>query len=486
MKEDEEVQHSHLMRSGNNFKIPTYVIKWLKKSKRHLSVDGKIKVTNKMKRFYTFNVGIHYDIIEIIGEGGFGVVAKAVDSHSGRVVAIKKICDVFKDTRRARLVYREFTILKHFNHPHVISLIDVIVPYSKELFQDIYFVMDLLVTDLHQVIYSQERQLSMEVIKYYMICLFLALQHVHQANVLHCDLKPNNLLLTEEGILKISDFGLARGVDIDNPVLSNVEICSRWYRPPELLLASSRASPSIDIWSAGCIMAELLQGSVLFPGSNSMDQLNRIINVLGIPPNTEIFGSEQAKLFMSKLEPKNPITIQGVFSDCPPLAIDLLEKLLVWNPNRRITATEALNHKFFADAINPDMVPPFTPNLFIKEIPPEHLLVDVFYDELAEYHQLLHRPPPQYFQQFTNPNMHQEQLEKLQYDIDQLQKALFDLEEHPEKNLLIYQQISDLTNQLNYVKYEYNQLKANQYENHGEFYPDGTPTFQQHHPFMNY
>lgn len=214
----------------------------------------------------TFTVPKRYEYIKVIGQGAYGVVCSANDKLKNRKVAIKKVPNAFADLIDAKRIVREIKLLNFYSHDNVVSLLDVMKPESRTGFEDIYFVTDLMETDLHRVIYSQQ-DLTDDHIQYFMYQVLRGVLYIHSSSVIHRDLKPSNLLLNKNCDLKICDFGLARALDTggtDNMLTEYV--VTRWYRAPEVILNASNYTKELDIWSVGCIMAELLGRTPLFPG----------------------------------------------------------------------------------------------------------------------------------------------------------------------------------------------------------------------------
>lgn len=249
-------------------------------------------------------------------------------------------------------ILRELRILMHLRgHPNLIHLHDIILPKSYELFGDVYYVTDLMDTDLKCVLGSPQ-ELSDKHVQWLMYQLLLGVLYYQSANILHRDLKPENILLNANCQLKICDFGLARKLEEVDPRMSTNYVQTRWYRAPELLLGNSDGNKQTDMWSIGCIMAEMIGRKVLFNGSSSMDQLRRIIYFLGTPDDGgEVGGSPEAHRFFSTLPRSVPVEFERLemFHNANPLALDLLKKILVFNPAKRLTSEEALHHPYFKD-----------------------------------------------------------------------------------------------------------------------------------------
>lgn len=246
---------------------------------------------------------------------------------------------------------REIRIMKHLKHRNILSLVDLIPPPDYKSFDDLYLVSEYMECDLDTLIRSKDTVLSDEHIRYFMYQLICGLHHIHEADILHRDLKPANILVNSNCDLKICDFGLSRPVDFhNNPFMSTYYVATRWYRAPELLLGSNIATKAIDIWSIGCIFAELLGRRVLFPGSNKvLHQIELIVSILGTPEINDIKGHELGiRFFQKEINQKHKgVPLSELFPRADPLAIDLLQKMLQFNPYKRITAEQVLQHPYF-------------------------------------------------------------------------------------------------------------------------------------------
>ena len=305
--------------------------------------------TIKQERFI---VPSQYTPTSVIGKGAYGTVCIANDSQSGEQVAIKKNKNVFGNgpfsTHIATRVLRELKILSHLQHPNIINLRDVIIPSSFHELHDVYLVTDLMETDLRNIVRSKQK-LSDKHVQYIMFQILAALAYTHSANILHRDLKPENILINSDSKVKLCDFGLARGINFDeNPTMSTCYVQTRWYRAPELLLSHSVVSKQADMWSLGCIFAELLTGNVLFRGSSPVDQIEKIINLLGTPEAKNVRGSPQGLEFVARMRRCHGRCFSELFPGVNPQALDLLRKMLEFNPENRISAAEAVKHPYMA------------------------------------------------------------------------------------------------------------------------------------------
>lgn len=300
-----------------------------------------------------------YTLVRPIGKGAYGVVCSAVDNATGEQVAIKKIAGIVDNATDCRRTLREMRLLRHFNHENVITIRDVYVPASDgPNFKDVYTVSELMETDLHNII-SSEQGLTPEHCQYFTYQILRALKHIHSANVLHRDLKPSNILLNSNCDLKICDFGLAR-VNPEETDQLTAYVATRWYRAPEIMLSWREYTRSVDMWSVGCILAEIIGRKPLFPGSDFLDQLQLITDVIGTPSDADIesIKHENARQYVRQHllnKPRKQLSV--IFQGADPLLCDLLDKMLVFNPNKRITVEMALEHPYLASLHDPQDEP---------------------------------------------------------------------------------------------------------------------------------
>ncbi|KAK6598344.1 Mitogen-activated protein kinase HOG1 [Botrytis cinerea] len=290
----------------------------------------------------TFEITSRYSDLQPVGMGAFGLVCSAKDNLTGSNVAVKKIMKPFSTPVLSKRTYRELKLLKHLKHENVISLSDIFI----SPLEDIYFVTELLGTDLHRLLTS--RPLEKQFIQYFLYQILRGLKYVHSAGVVHRDLKPSNILVNENCDLKICDFGLAR---IQDPQMTGY-VSTRYYRAPEIMLTWQKYDVEVDVWSAGCIFAEMLEGKPLFPGKDHVNQFSIITELLGTPPDDVIhtIASENICAISAKRE-RQPLASK--FTQADPLAIDLLEKMLVFDPRARIKAAEGLAHEYLSPYHDP-------------------------------------------------------------------------------------------------------------------------------------
>ncbi|XP_006879490.1 PREDICTED: mitogen-activated protein kinase 15 [Elephantulus edwardii] len=285
-----------------------------------------------------------------LGQGAYGIVWKAVDRRTGEVVAIKKIFDAFKDKTDAQRTFWEVTLLQKFgDHPNIIRLLDII---RAENDRDLYLVFESMDTDLNAVL--RKGKLLKDIHKRYIFYQLLqATKFIHSGNVVHRDQKPANVLLDANCRVKLCDFGLARSLSqcpegSEGHALTEY-VATRWYRAPEVLLSSRWYTCGVDMWSLGCILGEMLRGTPLFPGSSSLHQLQLILEHVPLPPEEDILalGSGYSASVLQRLGGQPQQMLDSLLpQDTPPEALDLLRRLLVFTPDQRLSAAEALQHPY--------------------------------------------------------------------------------------------------------------------------------------------
>lgn len=284
-----------------------------------------------------------------VGEGTYAVVYSGTISTTNRKIAIKKIkMGQFKDGLDLSAI-REIKYLKELSHPNVIELIDVF--YHKT---NLNLVLEYLDSDLEMIIKNKSVIFTPSDIKSWMLMSLRGLNHCHRNWILHRDLKPNNLLISSDGQLKLADFGLSR--DFGEPFRNMTsQVVTRWYRPPELLFGAKEYGYAIDLWAMGCIFAELMLRTPYLPGSSDIDQLNTIFKALGTPTDADWPNRKLLPDYTDFKEyPKQDLRL--LFTAASVDAIDLLSSLLMFDPLKRITAEQALLHTYFRS--HPRPTPP--------------------------------------------------------------------------------------------------------------------------------
>jgi len=312
-----------------------------------------------------FKIWDFYTPIKVIGVGAYGVVIEALDNRTNTKVAIKKNKSIFADLEDSKRLYREMRLLQHFDHQNVINLLDIIPPSTKERdsFNEMYLVMPRLDCSLRKMIGSsgdgkkrtQLHDYQRMFIVFQMLC---ALQYIHSAGVIHRDLTPDNVLVDSKLHIKIIDFGLSRGVAKKGELLTEY-VCTRWYRAPEIMVSRQRYGCKVDVWSVGCIWAELLLGRPLFPSQNHFELLSTMFAVLGTPAFLEHVDEldeddpacwvtdESALKWMKTLKPTRGHDLRKLFSNTVPEAVDIISNLLVLNPHHRWSIDDALAAPYF-------------------------------------------------------------------------------------------------------------------------------------------
>ncbi|XP_067122798.1 cyclin-dependent kinase 1-like [Centruroides vittatus] len=286
-----------------------------------------------------------YIKVEKIGEGTYGVVYKGKNRRTGQLVALKKIRLESEDEGVPSTAIREISLLKELNHSNIVRLQDVLMQENR-----LHLVFEYLSMDLKKYLDSipSGQYMDKMLVKSYLHQILQAIVYCHQRRILHRDLKPQNLLIDQKGMIKIADFGLARAFGIPVRVYTH-EVVTLWYRAPEVLLGSPRYSTPVDIWSVGCIFSEMANKRPLFHGDSEIDQLFRIFRTLSTPTEDIWPGVSQ----MPDYKPIFPRWKQNILiTNVPQLdtsGIDLLQKMLVYNPSERISAQAALTHSYFDD-----------------------------------------------------------------------------------------------------------------------------------------
>ncbi|EEF29154.1 Cell division protein kinase, putative [Ricinus communis] len=326
-----------------------------------------------------------YRRLDILGEGSYGQVFKAREIGTGKTVAVKKLLITDHEEKEGFPItaIREIKILTNLHHDNVLGLKEIVTDY-KNYKGNTYLVFEYMEHDLASLSHRYNNNLKFATqftatqIKCYMRQLLSGLSYCHANNVIHRDIKCANVLINHEGDLKIADFGLARwfvfkNCDLDHlsPRLTN-KVVTLWYRPPELLLGATSYDTGVDMWSVGCVFAELLIGRAVLCGTSEADQLKKIIELCGAPDQDDWPGASELPLY-DKFRPNGPARrrIRDVFRGADRYAIGLLERMLMFDPSKRISARDALNAKYFwTDPLpcNPRMLPKYEPSLEYNNI----------------------------------------------------------------------------------------------------------------------
>jgi len=349
-----------------------------------------------------------YKVCRVIGSGSYGSVCEAEDHEGGNVVAIKRCKHIFEDLIDCKRILREICILSSLKHDNVVRIQDIIAPGTMHSFDEIYIVMEIADSDLKKLC-KQDVTLTPLHINTLLYNLLVGLKYIHSAGIYHRDLKPANCFVNQDCTVKIGDFGLSRAIGgeqlhlDDHPETPREDqeegksiphvphtqrlkssltrhVVTRWYRAPELILLQENYSEQIDLWSVGCIYAELLgmlegvsvlDRGPLFPGSScfplspdrrhrqdssyhaqgKQDMLNKIFNIIGTPSDDEIslLNREESRRYLRCFTRRQGDGLRFRFPHVANESVDMLEKLLKFNPKTRITVQKALEHKLFTD-----------------------------------------------------------------------------------------------------------------------------------------
>lgn len=277
-----------------------------------------------------------------LGEGTYGVVYKARDVQTDEIVALKRIRLEVEDEGIPSTALREISLLRELTHKNIVDLKDCIQEDGR-----LYLVFEFLERDLKKYMESTKGLLEPALVRSYMFQLCRGLAFCHARGIMHRDLKPQNLLVTKDGLLKIADFGLARAFSPPLRPLTH-EVVTLWYRPPEILLGAQSYSPPMDIWAVGTIFVELVTKRPLFPGDSEIDQLYKIFRQLGTP-SEEVWPGVSSLQDWNTAFPtwyKTPYA-QTVQDNLDDNGMELLELFLNYDPKDRITAKDSLNHAYF-------------------------------------------------------------------------------------------------------------------------------------------
>ncbi|CAH0485208.1 unnamed protein product [Peronospora farinosa] len=375
----------------------------------------------------------NYSIECVLGQGSYGQVVRCKHLPTGEIVAIKKIQNVFSDPIDAKRILRELCIVRQLRHPNIVQIREIIAPLDMNRFKDLFVVFEYLPSDLEKLLHSPQF-LTAEHLRWLLLDLLKALKYMHSAEIVHRDLKPANVLLNLSPVaIKICDFGLARGLSSststagrkrkrlgdgstpEESILQGIgvhprtparriqrqlteHVVTRWYRAPEIIFRDHDYSAAIDVWSIGCIFAELLsmqkssvsshyQREPLFPGvscfplspgagqialpQDSRDQLNTILDVLGTMAEEDVaeIADPDVQFYLRSLPPRPKRNLQDMYPGAEPEAIDLLTWMLKMNPRKRATLDEALSHKYLASirSLEEEIVAPGTIQLEFDE-----------------------------------------------------------------------------------------------------------------------
>ncbi|KAF7309499.1 Pkinase-domain-containing protein [Mycena indigotica] len=291
----------------------------------------------------------HARIISLTPPGTYGVVYKARDTETNTIVALKKIRLEAEDEGVPSTAIREISLLKELVNDNIVRLFNIVHADQK-----LFLVFEYLEMDLKRFMEHASQSgtpLKASLVKKFTYQLNLGLVYCHSRRILHRDLKPQNLLIDRQNNLKLADFGLARAFGLPMRTYTH-EVVTLWYRAPEVLLGSRHYATGIDLWSVGCIYAEMaMNGQPLFPGDSEIDQIFKIFKILGTPNEESWPGVQQLSDFKSTFPQWSPQVLETVVSQLDTSGIDLLAAMLTYNPAKRISAKRALIHPYFADYV---------------------------------------------------------------------------------------------------------------------------------------
>ncbi|KAK7266469.1 hypothetical protein RIF29_19113 [Crotalaria pallida] len=307
--------------------------------------------------------------LDKIGQGTYSSVFQAREVESGRMYALKKVRFDNLQPESIRFMAREITILRRLDHPNIMKLEGII---TSRLSNSIYLVFEYMEHDLAGLVSRPDIVFTDAQIKCYMRQLLSGIEHCHVRGIMHRDIKVSNILVNNEGVLKIADFGLANAISPNNKHQLTSRVVTLWYRPPELLMGSTNYGVSVDLWSVGCVFAELYLGKPILKGRTEVEQLHKIFKLCGSPPDEywKTFKLPHATMF--KPHTNYERSLRERCADFPETALNLLESFLSIDPYMRGTASSALMSEYFSTlpyACSPSNLPKYPPS---KEMDAKH------------------------------------------------------------------------------------------------------------------
>lgn len=357
-----------------------------------------IKMSSFLVHGTKFEAPRRFTVTAPIGQGAYGVVCAAEDSEKKTTVAIKKIENAFEHLTFAKRTLRELRFLRFLRHENLIDVKLVFLPGTREKYEDIYFVSELMDTDLASILKSPQA-LSDDHCQFFLYQILRGLKYIHSADVVHRDLKPRNLLVNSNCDLKICDYGLARVSYTGDTAVAlcpmTEYVCTRWYRAPEVLCSWTNYGKPMDLWSVGCIFAEMLRRKPMFPGKNTQHQLQLIVGCLGAPGKDVLrrIPNDKCRKFIEALKPTADRPIAAAVTQASKEAYGLLDMTLRFNPFQRLTTEEALEHPYLAQLHCPEdepTRPPLDPSDFEferRKVDMEALREEIYIEVLRYYPQ---------------------------------------------------------------------------------------------------
>ncbi|KAM5581318.1 putative serine/threonine-protein kinase [Rosa sericea] len=302
-----------------------------------------------------------YEKLEKIGQGTYSSVFRAREVETGRILALKKVRFDNFQPESIRFMAREIMILRRLDHPNIMKLEGIITSRSSS---SIYLVFEYMEHDLAGLVAANDIKFSDVQIKCYMRQLFSAVEHCHLRGIMHRDIKASNILVNNEGILKLADFGLANVVNSKSNQPLTSRVVTLWYRPPELLMGATEYTVSVDLWSVGCVFAELYLGKPILKGRTEVEQLHKIFKLCGSPPEEYWKNSKLPHATMFKPQYSYESSLRERCKEFPTTSVDLLQTLLSVEPYNRGTASSALMSEYFRTkpyACDPAKLPKYPP-----------------------------------------------------------------------------------------------------------------------------
>eukprot|EP00794_Sanderia_malayensis_P017385 gene17385-19125_t len=295
-----------------------------------------------------------FEKIVQIGEGSYGVVFKCRNRENGQTVAIKKFVESEDDPLIKKIAMREVRMLKQLKHPNLVNLLEVFRRKRR-----LHLVFEYCDHTVLNELEANPRGLEDRAVKEILYQVLKAVNFCHQHHCIHRDVKPENILVTKDGIVKLCDFGFARLLTGNGAEYTDY-VATRWYRSPELLVGDTQYGPPVDVWAIGCVFAEMISGQALWPGKSDVDQLYLIKKNLGdlIARHIQIFSSNQFFLGMHIPEPSRLDPLENRFKDISPEALRFMKGCLVMEPNNRLTCAELLDHPYletFKKSFEPEL-----------------------------------------------------------------------------------------------------------------------------------
>ena len=292
-----------------------------------------------------------YEVLEVVGEGAYGIVYKCRNKETNKFVAIKKFKEV-EDEIVKKTMKRELRMLQRMHHTNIVDFIEA---FKRK--GNLFLVFEYVEKNLLELLQESPRGLEPKLIRHFMYQLCKSIKYLHDQNIIHRDIKPENLLINENMDLKLCDFGFARLISGFNKERLTDYVATRWYRAPELLLTQGEYGPEVDYWAVGCIMGELVDGNPLFPGENEIDQLHCIQKVLGNFTDEQVYMFYSNPIYNGKdlLEIDKPETLDWRYlGKLSKNAISFMKGLLEMDPKKRLNGVTVFQHPYLAKFVEKD------------------------------------------------------------------------------------------------------------------------------------